>query len=180
MREKQAVGTRGPFLTTSKPAAPATPVVTTPANHQMRNLAARQVRLVAHSSVPGSRRPQARLLSNKTHYSPTDPDARISIKPGKARALNYLSRLAVDTAHGVISHAQADFADSRDSRHLPRLLTGLPQRLRSDDLPLRDLLADAGYANGANCALLAAQHITTWVPSFGQYEANIEGFTYDA
>ena len=85
-----------------------------------------------------------------------------------------------DTAHGVISHAQADFADSRDSRHLPRLLTGLPQRLRSDDLPLRDLLADAGYANGANCALLAAQRITTWIPSFGQYEANIEGFTYDA
>ena len=98
VREKQAAGTRGPFLATSKPAAPApaTPVVTTPANHQMRNLAARQVRLVAHSSVPGSRRPQARLLSNKTHYSPTDPDARISIKPGKARALNYLSRLAVD------------------------------------------------------------------------------------
>lgn len=29
-----------------------------------------------------------RFLSNHTHYSPTDPDARISVKPGKARQLN--------------------------------------------------------------------------------------------
>ena len=55
--------------------------------HQMRNLAARQALLAAHSSVAGSRHPQARLLSNKAHYSPTDPDARISVKPGKAREL---------------------------------------------------------------------------------------------
>ncbi len=53
------------------------------------------------------------------------------MKPGKARALNYLCSLAVDAAHGVISHAQADFADSRDSLHLPRLLTGLQHRLRA-------------------------------------------------
>ncbi|AHJ95336.1 hypothetical protein Hsw_PA0003 (plasmid) [Hymenobacter swuensis DY53] len=62
--------------------------------------------------------PKTRLLRDKTHYSPTDPDARISMKPGKARALSYLCSLAVDTAHGVMSHVQADFADSRDSLHL--------------------------------------------------------------
>ncbi|WP_234795213.1 hypothetical protein [Hymenobacter arizonensis] len=54
----------------------------------MRNLATHQARLVAHSSVPGAQHPKARLLSNKTHYSPADPDARISVKPGKAQALN--------------------------------------------------------------------------------------------
>jgi hypothetical protein len=118
--EKRVASTRGPFLATDEPTAPAptAPMVTAPA-HQLRNLAAHQARLVAHSSVPGSRHPQARLLSNKTHYSPTDPDARISLKPGKARALNYLCSLAVDTAQGVISHVQADLADSRDSLHLP-------------------------------------------------------------
>ena len=179
--EKQAAGTRGPFLATGKPAAgaPAASVVSAPA-HQLRSLAARQARLVAHSSVPGSRHPQARLFSNKTHYSPTDPDARISIKPGKARALNYLCSLAVDTAKGVISHAQADFADSRDSLHLPQLLTGLQQRLRTQQLPLRHLLADAGYANGSNYALLEAAQIMAWIPVFGQYKAEIDGFTYDA
>jgi hypothetical protein len=181
VREKQQGGTRGPFVATDGPdaTAPAASLVRAPA-HQLRNLAARQARLVAHSSVPGSRHPQARLFSNKTHYSPTDPDARISLKPGKARALNYLCRLAVDTAKGVIRHVQADFADSRDSLHLPRLLTGLQRRLRANGLPLRELLADAGYANGANYALLEAQRITAWIPVFGQYKAVIAGFTYDA
>lgn len=179
--EKQVAGTHGPFLATDGPSASASAasVVTAPA-HQLRNLAAHQARLVAHSSVPGAQHPKARLLSNKTHYSPTDPDARISVKPGKARALNYLCSLAVDTAQGVISHVQADFADSRDSLHLPRLLTGLQRRLRAQELPLRNLLADAGYANGSNYALLEAQHITAWIPVFGQYKAEIAGFTYDA
>jgi len=180
VREKQVAGTRGPSLALDEPAAlaPAAPVVTAPA-HQLRNLAAHQARLIAHSSVPGAQHPKARLLSNKTHYSPTDPDARISVKPGKARALNYLCSLAVDTAKGVISHVQADFADSRDSLHLPRLLTGLQQRLRANELPLRALLADAGYANGPNYALLEAAHITAWIPVFGQYKPEIEGFAYD-
>jgi len=37
-----------------------------------------------------------KFLSNHTHYSPTDPDAKISVKPGKARQLNYAGQLAVD------------------------------------------------------------------------------------
>uniref|UniRef100_UPI001CF2DBCC transposase n=1 Tax=Hymenobacter terricola TaxID=2819236 RepID=UPI001CF2DBCC len=127
----------------------------------------------------GAQHEKARLLSNKTHYSPTDPDARISVKPGKVRALNYLCSLAVDTAHGIISHVQADFADSRDSLHLPRLLSGLQQRLRTNELPLRALLADAGYANGPNYARLEAAHITAWIPVFGQYKPDIAGFAYD-
>ena len=153
------------MLTTDEPSQPTTvaSVVTAPA-HQLRNLATHQARLATHSSVPGSRHPQARLLSNKTHYSPADPDARISVKPDKARALNYLCSLAVDTAKGVISHVQADLADSRDSRHLPRLLAGLQQRLGTHELRVRELLADAGYANGSNYALLEAQHITAWIP----------------
>ena len=87
--------------------------------------------------------------------------------------------MSVDTAQGVISHVQADLADRRDRLHLPRLLTGLQQRLRIHHLPLRDLLADAGYANGPNYARLEAAHITAWIPVFGQYKPDIEGFTYD-
>ncbi|MBF9238803.1 transposase [Hymenobacter sp. BT683] len=178
--EKQAAGALGPHRAgSSAPPAPAASVVTAPV-HQLRNLAAHQARQGAHSSVPGAQQPKARLLSNKTHYSPADPDARISVKPGKARALNYLCSLAVDTAHGVIRHVQADFADRRDSLHLPRLLTGLQRRLRAQELRLRELLADAGYANGANYALLERQGITAWIPVFGQYKPEIAGFAYDA
>jgi hypothetical protein len=84
----------------------------------------------------------------------------------------------VDTAHGVISHVQANFADSRDSLHLPQLLTGLQRRLRAQGLRLHELLADAGYANGSNYALLEAQHIGAWIPVFGKYKPGLDGFTY--
>ena len=40
-------------------------------------------------------------------------------------------------------------------------------------------MADAGYANGSNYALLEEQHVTAWIPVFGQYKPDIEGFTYD-
>jgi transposase len=177
--EKGTTGAKSPFLATGEAAAvPAASVVTAPAHH-LRNLAAYHARRATHSSAPGAQHPKARLLSNKTHYSPTDPDARISMKPGKARALNYLCSLAVDTAKGVISHVQADFADSRDSLPLPQLLTGLQRRLRAQQLRLHELLADAGYANGTNYALLEAEHITAWIPVFGKYKPEIDGFTYD-
>ena len=179
--EKQPAGAAGPCLAGrhNAPAVPAAAVLTAPA-HQLRNLATSQARRQGtQSGALGAQHEQARLLSNKTHYSPTDPDARISVKPGKARALNYLCSLAVDTGHGVISHVQADFADTRDSLHLPRLLTGLQQRLRANELSLRDLLADAGYANGPNYARLEADHITAWIPVFGQYKPALPGFTYD-
>ena len=37
---------------------------------------------------PGATHKKAKYTSNKTHYSPTDPDARISVKPRKVRKLN--------------------------------------------------------------------------------------------
>jgi hypothetical protein len=179
--EKRPASLSSPFLASEEQgqATVEAPAVTAPA-HQLRNLAAYHARRAGRSSALGAQHPKARLLSNKTHYSPTDPDARISIKPGKARALNYLCSLAVDTAKGIISHVQADFADSRDSLHLPHLLAGLQQRLRAQELRIRDLLADAGYANDSNYALLEAEQVTAWIPVFGQYKAEIEGFIYDA
>jgi len=59
-----------------------------------------------------------RYTSNKTHYSPTDPNARISVKPGKARKLNYMSHLSVDTAHHVITDIKAYHADKKDNQYL--------------------------------------------------------------
>ena len=160
-----------------EPAGPAASVITAPA-HQLRQLATGQRRRQgAQTGALGTRHAQSRLLSNKTHYSPTDPDAPISLKPGKARALNYRCSLAVDTAKGVTDRVQADLAGGRDS--LPHLLTGLQQRLRANELPLRDLLAAAGYANGPNYAQLEAVHITAWIPVVGPYKAALPGFAYD-
>lgn len=156
---------------------PAAAVLDTPA-HVLRRVATRQAK--HRTGHFGSERPRARLVSNKTHYSPSDPEARVSIKLGKARALNYHCSMAVDTAHGVISHVQADLADSRDSVHLPQLVTHLHQRLLAQGLPLLDLVADTNYSNGVNYALLEQQGITPWIPVFGQYKSIVEGFAYDA
>jgi transposase len=184
--EKQAGALPVPRLVVAgQPAAPTsapapTTVRSAPA-HQLRYEASRQAKRQQETGRPlGARNPKARLLSNKTHYSPTDPEARISVKPGKARALNYLCSLAVDTATGVISHVQADFADSRDSLHLPRLVERLHGRLRNNELQLRDLVADTGYSNGFNYAFLEQRGITPWIPTFGAYKPDVAGFTYQA
>ena len=127
----------------------------------------------------GSGYEKAQLLSNKTHYSPRDPDARISVKPGKARGLNYHCSMAVDSAEGVISHIQADFASKRDSQCLPSVVTGLQARLKDNELVVANLLADTNYSNGYNYSLLEQKGITGWVPVFGKYKLVIEGFPYN-
>jgi hypothetical protein len=55
--------------------------------HQLRKLQKHQDTLKEGSGALGAKHERARLVSNKTHYSPSDPDARISIKPGKVRRL---------------------------------------------------------------------------------------------
>ena len=125
LREKPA--SVAPSLTVvGEPAtpAPAAAVRSAPA-HQLRREAIRRAKQQTAPGGLGVRHPKAQLLSNKTHDSPTDPDARISVKPGKARALNYRCSVAVDTAVGIISHIQADFADRRDSTHLPNFVRQL-------------------------------------------------------
>jgi len=136
-----------------------------------RNLRDSPVRPAAHK--------KARLLSNKTHYNPHDPDARISVKPGKARKLNYHCSMAVDTAEGVISHIQADFADGRDSQYLTNISLRVQNRLRKNELVMTDLLADAGYSNGSNYDFLEQRKVTGWIPVFGKYKPKIDGFPYN-
>jgi len=117
--------------------------------HQLRKLEKHQDHLKESPKGLGGHHEKARLVSNKTHYSPTDPDARISVKPGKARQHNYHCSLAVDTAKGVISHVQADYADGRDSQYLPAITCRLQRRLLANELRLKELLADGGYSNVA-------------------------------
>ena len=159
-------------------ASAALPAAATPA-HELRRVATRQAKQQQRGGGLGAHHAKAQLLSNKTHTSGSDPEARISVKPGKARALNYLCSLAVDTASGLISHVQADLADSRDSVHLPRLVAQLQTRLTKQQVPLREVLADAGYSNGFNYAFLEQRGITPWIPVFGKYKPVIEGFTYE-
>ena len=164
---KKHGGTKSPIQIS----APEHELKRTEKHHQ--NLRDSPVRLV------GASHKKARLLSNKTHYNPHDPDARISVKPGKARKLNYHCSMAVDTAEGVISHIQADFADGRDSQYLTDICLKVRDRLRKNELIMTDILADTGYSNGSNYDFLEQRKVTGWIPVFGKYKPEIEGFPYN-
>jgi transposase len=121
-----------------------------------------------------------KYVSNHTHYSTTDSDARVAVKPGKPRQLNYLSQVSVDTASHVITHIQADSADKKDSQCLPSLLENTIQNLKGEGIIVEEVLADAGYSSSEALKALEQQGITGYIPNFGQYKPFREGFTYHA
>jgi len=120
-----------------------------------------------------------KYLSNHTHYSSTDPDARISVKPGKARQLNYFGQLAVDDANHVITGACADFADKRDSQCLEQIVEITKENLEENHIELGEILADAGYSSGEALKYLHENDIEAWMPNFGQYIPEREGFVFN-
>lgn len=127
---------------------------------------------------PGAGNKGSKYTSNKTHYSPTDPDARISVKPGKARKLNYLSQLCVDTAHHVISDINAYHADGKDNQQLPDIVKRLKRRLWQQGLVWENCVADTGYSSGENYAFLERQGLKSFIPPHGTFKGGPDGFTY--
>ena len=127
---------------------------------------------------PGAKNKGSRYTSNKTHYSPTDPDARISVKPGKARKLNYLCNMAVDTGFHVITDIHGYHADKKDNQYLQDTTMRLNRRLRREGLIWEHLLADAGYSSGENYHYLEGKGIKSYIPAHGTYKGGPEGFKY--
>jgi len=121
---------------------------------------------------------QPRFLSNHTHYSTTDPDARIAVKPGKPRQLNYLAQTSVDTSHHVITHIEAYHADKKDAQCLSKIIKGLKENLQDQGLMVEQIIADTGYSSGEALKALEAHNITGYIPNFGKYKYEREGFTY--
>jgi transposase len=118
--------------------------------------------------------------SNGTHYSPTDPDARMSVKPGKATHLNFFGQIAVDDSHHVITGAIADFADKRDSQCLPNILGQTIENLKGDEILIDQIVADTGYSSGEAMRFCQANQIDAYIPNTGRYKPTREGFEYDA
>ena len=133
----------------------------------------------AYKDMPGGGNERSKFVSNHTHYSTTDRDARISVKPGKPRQLNYLAQVAVDTAHHVITQIQSDHANKKDSQCLPSLLENTIENLKENNLQIEELLADGGYSSGQALQALEDNNIEGYIPNFGQYKNSREGFTYD-
>lgn len=120
-----------------------------------------------------------RFVSNHTHYSPTDTDARVSVKPGKSRQLNYFGQIAVDDAHHVITGACSDFADKRDSQCIEKIVELTDGNLQENGIELGELLADGGYSSGESLSYLHKKNIDAYIPNFGQYKPEREGFVFN-
>ena len=130
-----------------------------------------------YEEMPGD--DHGKFLSNKTHYSPTDPEARIAVKPGKPRELYYNGQIAVDTAHHVITHAQSFTADGKDCRDLITVAEQLQTRLKQHGMQIETILADGAYSSGENYEYLEQNNITPYIPLLGGALSGSEGFVYD-
>ena len=121
---------------------------------------------------------QSKFLSNRTHYSATDPDARISTKPGKPRNLNYLGQISVDKANHVITGATADFADKRDSRCLEKICGQVKESFEENNLKINQVVTDTGYSSGEALKYCEENEIDAYIPNFGRYKPERKGFIY--
>lgn len=117
--------------------------------------------------------------SNSTHYSPTDPDARMSVKPGKATHLNFFGQIAVDDSNHVITGAIADFADKRDSQCLPNILGQTIENLKGNEILIDQIVADTGYSSVDALQYCEKNNIDAYIPNIGSYKSMREGFRYD-
>jgi transposase len=118
--------------------------------------------------------------SNTTHYSISDPDAKMSVKPGKATAMNFLGQVSVDTATHMITHVQVFTAEKRDSQCLAAVLTHVKNNLLENDIALQEIVADTGYSSSDALKALEANGITGYIPSRGRFVYERDGFTFNA
>jgi transposase len=133
--------------------------------------------LTKTSDDPQDIRPK--LVSNHSHYSTTDRDARVSVKPGKPRQLNYSMQTAVDMSSHVITNIEAHLADRRDSECLSQVLQNTIANLKQQHLQVEEIACDTGYSSSKALQACIDQNITAYIPNFGQYKPFREGFTYD-
>jgi transposase len=115
---------------------------------------------------------------NDTHYSPSDPDARMSVKPGKATAMNYLGEISVDTASHMITHAQVFTAEKQDSQCLAAVVMHTKNNLLENNIALLEIIADTGFSSGDALKALEANRITGFIPNRGMFNYERDGFTF--
>jgi transposase len=101
---------------------------------------------------------------NQTHYSPSDPDARLTTKPGKPMRLYYRSQLSVDTASHFITYIQAFKGNEADNTSLPAILSKITDNMAELAIEVKEILADTGYSSGEAIRALIARHIEGYIP----------------
>lgn len=119
-------------------------------------------------------------LSNDTHYSPSDPDAKMSVKPHKPLRMNYLGQVSVDTESYIITHIQAFTADKRDSECLAAMLQHTQNNLEAGAAKMYELVADTGYSSPDALKALQASGVRGYIPNRPQFKHERAELSYNA
>lgn len=90
-----------------------------------------------------------------------------------------MAQVSVDTASHVITQIQSSYADKKDSQCLPSLLGNTIQNLKDYKLEIKEVLADGNYSSGEALRALEQYSITGYIPNYGHYKTEREGFCYD-
>jgi transposase len=117
---------------------------------------------------------------NDKYRSSTDSDARVSTKPGKPSALNYLAQVSVDTGGHVITNIDIHHADKKDNQCFEAVVKQTQSNLQANGLVLEEVLADTGYNSGATLQYLEDNNIEGYIPNTSGYKPEREGFTYNS
>lgn len=138
----------------------------------------RTVKIPKQRLCDQSGRPPKNNAHNDTHCSRKDPEAKLSVKRGKAMALNYLGEVCVDTQSHLITHIEAFTAEKHDGQCLPGVIDRLVVNLGHEGLRVDELLADRGFSTGEALRALEELGITGYIPNRPQFRPDREGFTY--
>jgi transposase len=121
------------------------------------------------------------IRTNPTHVSPSDPDARLTRKPGKPMNLYYRAQMSVDTESHFITYIQAFAGNAADNVSMPEILSHVVKNMSENDIRVNEILADTGYSSGEAIRALIARDLEGYIPNQGSYKHSREdeGFTYD-
>ena len=122
-------------------------------------------------------KPQKRNNANRA--STTDPDSKMSVKPGKVMKLNYLGQLSVDTSSYIITSIGAFHANKKDCQCLDAVLEQVGHNLKEYGLTVEEIVADANYSSSSALESLISRGITGYIPNTGTYKQERDGFVYD-
>src|SRR5690606_36487988 len=145
----------------------------------VEQISPRTVELPKSNSRQHGGLPPKKNSTNATHVNPHDPEARISVKPGKPTALNYLGEVGVDTGSHIITHVEAFTAEQRDSQCFPKVLDNLIENLSMNGLEVQEVLADKGFSSGESLGALEGHGLVGYILNRGQFVFERPGFPYD-
>jgi transposase len=123
---------------------------------------------------------ESKTRLNDKYRSSTDSDARVSTKPGKPSALNYLAQVSVDTSGHVITNIDVHHADKSDNQCFEEVLQQTQRNLQANGLIIEEVLADTNYSSGAALQYLDDNNIEGYIPNKSGYKIEREGFTYNS